>query len=347
MKKFVIIFLTGITFSYTLNAQIQMYDIYTPNCNPVTTWLMTESALSVRLDFDAQYAVTYPLAKQIETHKESGYSISSTRKFNCHGHAWLREENGPDRWIGLGNTTDEDIYMSDMSYAKVSTPTHPGKISWGSDNHSAVTTPTSGVFISKWGEGPLMRHAWNDSPFNSSNLKYYVKNSPHIFDYANSIVYDGGTGFTLVNPPACSGTTNWTLSNTAVFSFSPSSSVTSTSSKSVTVYKTGVYLGGWGTLTAYNAGTNFTVTINATIAISGPSSMNCGYSETWTLPYVSGYTYQWYSGYLLEYLYDYGNSATYRAPSWLAQDEYDVIYCKITPPSGSSFTLTKSVTVRP
>ena len=161
MNKFVIIFLTSITFSYTLNAQTQMNDIKTPNNSPVTTWLMTESALSTRLGFDSYYASAYPLATEIETHKESGYSISSTRKFNCHGYAWLRVEQGIDRWIGLSVTTEEDIYMSDGSYTQVSSAEYPGKVSWGSGDHSAVTTSTSGVFISKWNEYPLMQHAWN------------------------------------------------------------------------------------------------------------------------------------------------------------------------------------------
>jgi hypothetical protein len=49
--------------------------------------------------------------------------------------------------------------MTDGSYTQVSQQIYPGKVSWASENHSAVTTSQQGVFISKWGECPLMQHA--------------------------------------------------------------------------------------------------------------------------------------------------------------------------------------------
>ena len=178
MNKLVIKILTSIIFSYTLNAyyilnaqDIRMYDIYTPNDSPVTTWLMVEQNLGTRQAFDALFALNYPNAIQIKTYD----NCSSTRKFNCHGHAWLKTEGGPDRWIGYSVTTEEDIYMSDGSYTQVPAETYPGKVSWGSGDHSAVTTAQSGVFISKWNEWPLMQHASNYSPFGSSNLKYFLR----------------------------------------------------------------------------------------------------------------------------------------------------------------------------
>ena len=77
------------------------------------------------------------------------------------------------RWIGYSETTDEDIYMTDGSYKEVASEVYPGKVSWASGDHSAITTSTSGVYLSKWNQYPLMEHDWDDSPFGSSNLKYY------------------------------------------------------------------------------------------------------------------------------------------------------------------------------
>lgn len=86
-------------------------------------------------------------------------------------------EGGPVRWIGYYVTTDEDIYMTDGSYVEVCNEMYPGKVSWASGDHSAVTTSTPGRWISKWGSAPLIEHDWNDSPYGTSNLKYYVSTS--------------------------------------------------------------------------------------------------------------------------------------------------------------------------
>lgn len=138
MKNFITIIFVSIAFSFSLKGQcdIRMYDIYTPKGSPVVTFLMCESALATRRAFDATYASSYPNATQIITHYESGYSISSTHKFNCHGYAWLRVEQGIDRWIGTGWThlgeppDPEKIYMTDGSYTQVSQAIYPGKVSW-------------------------------------------------------------------------------------------------------------------------------------------------------------------------------------------------------------------------
>lgn len=84
------------------------------------------------------------------------------------------DQGGSPRWIGYYYSTDEDVYMTDGSYVEVCNEMYPGKVSWASDDHSASTTPTPGRFISKWGQAPLLEHAWNDTPYNNSSLKYYV-----------------------------------------------------------------------------------------------------------------------------------------------------------------------------
>lgn len=83
-------------------------------------------------------------------------------------------EGGAPRWIGWAVTTEEDIYMTDGSYVQVCNEMYPGKVSWGSGDHTAITTSTPGRWISKWNQWPLMEHDWNDTPFGTTNLKYYV-----------------------------------------------------------------------------------------------------------------------------------------------------------------------------
>ena len=181
MKKFFIIFIINIATIQLLSSQcdVRMYDIYTPKGTPVVTFLMCESSLQDRLALDSYFAQTYPQAIQLKTHKEGNDSISSTRKFNCHGYAWLKVETGIDRWIGTGWANDitdpERVFITDGSYIKIPQETYPGKVFWNSGDHTAVTTNQQGIFISKWNEYPLMKHAWNYSPYGTNDLKYYIK----------------------------------------------------------------------------------------------------------------------------------------------------------------------------
>ena len=191
-KKFVILVLIGITFSYSLKAQqyndTLKNDILTPNGNPVVTWAMEEDTWDVREGFDNLYTRAYPNAKPIITYD----NLSSTRRFNCHGYAWLTEEGGPDRWIGRDFTEVglyPDIYMSDNSYIEVSSGTHPAKVFWERPkDHSAITTSHPDTVISKWNKWPLMKHYWSDNPFGSGNLKYYIRCPTPVVNFTNQIV---------------------------------------------------------------------------------------------------------------------------------------------------------------
>ena len=216
MKKIscLLIFYLVISFSIKGQCDIRMYDIYTPKGSPVVTFLMCESSIEKRKSLDQYYAQRYPNAVQIKTYD----LCSSTRKFNCHGYAWLRVEQNIDRWIGTGWSDDvvdpEKIYISDSSYTEASQETYPGKVFWASGDHTAITTEQQGIFISKWNEWPLMKHAWNYSPFGSNNLKYYQKASPSPSISGPSSVCDQAT-YTVENLPQ-GATVQWSVSNNNV-----------------------------------------------------------------------------------------------------------------------------------
>ncbi len=153
-----------------------MFDIYTPMGSVVKTHLVVcEQFVWVSKKIDSLYLVEFPDTEQIILY----HGVSSTEMFNCHGYAWLRVEQGIDRWIGYYDNTDTDIYMADSSYIQVPFETYPGKVFWPKENdHSAITTDQPGWLISKWGAGPLVRHRWNDHPYKEGNagVKFYVKN---------------------------------------------------------------------------------------------------------------------------------------------------------------------------
>lgn len=182
MNKCLISFVVYISAFLSLKGQcdVWMYDIYTPVGSQVLTYLTCEASTVTRMAFDDNYAAVYPNAQKIIVYD----NLSSTRKFNCHGYAWLRVEQGIDRWIGVGKPLDynpEKVYIQDSSYIEVPQETFPGKVVyWANNDHAAITTKEQGWVISKWNQYPLFRHKLNDSPYNSLGVKYYVKNCPAI-----------------------------------------------------------------------------------------------------------------------------------------------------------------------
>ena len=290
MKKLIVfIFLICFAFSHTLKAQcynnVQMYDISTPFCNTVITWIMCEDPDSVRRAYDIQFATGYPNAQQVITYN----GLSSTAKFNCHGYAWLRTEGGPDRWIGYyANNTDPDIYMSDDSYTEVKASPWPyqAKVFWDRPgDHSGVTTAQQGIINSKWNRYPLMVHAVNYGPYwGSSTFKYYVKTTSFSIS-GPSQVCSIGASFTLTPSPKCS--IQWSVSGPFTVS-TPNPSNPST----VIVTHTGANNNS-GTLTAsFNGNVVATKAITpCPPTISGPTLI-CRNGESYTASYfLAGFTW--------------------------------------------------------
>jgi hypothetical protein len=98
---------------------------------------------------------------------------NSSTTYNCHAYAWHMSNGGSTYWI---DTPSDNTYWDDGSYVEVSAAAAPiaTKVSYASDDHSAITTTSPGVFISKWGSGPVMQHASTYTPYNESTIKYYA-----------------------------------------------------------------------------------------------------------------------------------------------------------------------------
>jgi hypothetical protein len=101
----------------------------------------------------------------------SGYS----RQYNCHGYAWHVSNGGSQtaifQYIDHGsyveNTYVVEAYVSGNSPSYTQTSyNNQGKLRVRySGYHSAVTTYYPGLYLSKWGAGPLVRHNANDVPY--------------------------------------------------------------------------------------------------------------------------------------------------------------------------------------
>jgi len=137
--------------------------IYTPKGTAVLAYIIPEMSPAQIASVNSQAASQYPNAQRMD---------DASATYNCHGYAWHITEGGSRVWI---DTPGDDTYWTDGSYNEVTnSSTYPAKVSYASDDHSAVTTSQADVFISKWGAWPLMKHNKNYTPYNSSVLKYYA-----------------------------------------------------------------------------------------------------------------------------------------------------------------------------
>ena len=225
MKKtlfFLIIVFLNFYYSYS---QTQS-NVSTPKGNNVTAYITPEDLPGIRAYYDWWYGTQlYPQNNMNTTYD----NYSSTGRFNCHGYAWNKSLSNP-RWIGYYYSTDEDIYMSDGSYVQVLNEMYPGMVSWGSGDHTAMTTSTQGVWISKWNRYPLFQHAWNNTPYGTSNLKYYVATS--ITGLTSVLCNSSSRDFTTMSIP------------NATYSWDIGSGLTkSENGNTCTIYSNGYYNG--------------------------------------------------------------------------------------------------------
>jgi len=247
MKKLVILFFTSFAFLYSLEVQAQcedtrMYGVVTPKGSPVITWVLCEDEPQIRQMKDEYYIGNWQNA--ILMGKFGSYY--STRTFNCHGYAWLISEGGPTRAMGWVDKEDDtenydvgiypEVYMTDGSYIQVSSYTHPAKVFWGNGCHSAITTEHQDTVISKWADGPLMKHYLSDCPWKNEymyyGVEYYVKPSDIVINGPNVASY-GGTEFTLSVSPV--DMVVWSINSSDGYSISPDAA----DKRKVTLYKHG------------------------------------------------------------------------------------------------------------
>lgn len=149
--------------------------VYTPNETAILAWVMEEMSQEQIDSINTMVESDFPNATR---------KSDASRTYNCHSYAWHISGGGNTVWIN-----DPSMYWEDGSYVYVENESEADKISYGSADHSAITTDKSEWFKSKWGQGPLMYHAADDCPYDASALTYYKRDNP-----AASV-----NGFSVVN----------------------------------------------------------------------------------------------------------------------------------------------------
>ena len=143
----------------------QTTTVYTPKGTAVTATLRSEYTASQISQITQQTASQWPNATVV---------VNASNQYNCHTYAWhLTEGNTNKVWI---TTPEDDKYWNDGSFIRVCLEGDATKVSYASDDHSAVRSLQSaplGRYDSKWGNLTVMRHAPDYTPYNSSNRHYY------------------------------------------------------------------------------------------------------------------------------------------------------------------------------
>jgi hypothetical protein len=103
----------------------------------------------------------------IKNYPNAQLLCGSSRTHNCHGFTFSVAEGGEELWIGMYNyyPQEEECFWEDGSYNRVDQEFATKVVYYG--DHTGITTDTLDLFISKWCEGPRMKHRRGDSPYSN------------------------------------------------------------------------------------------------------------------------------------------------------------------------------------
>ncbi len=144
--------------------------LYTKCGKAVEGMVLTEMSAAEISQINSYYISTYPNAT---------YLASATRTYNCHSYAWNMTQGGQTCWINATISSKNDN-ISKYWTGDYYTSTDAGsaqKIFYYQSDHSAVISSISGMYESKWGSAPLMRHAPTYGPYADMNKRYYYRHS--------------------------------------------------------------------------------------------------------------------------------------------------------------------------
>lgn len=133
------------------------------------------------------YTSTYPNATLLS---------DASARYNCHSYAWNMSDGGDTCWINeYNNDKNPNIakYWTNDYYSET-TEANAVKIYYYNGDHSAVASKSvSGMYESKWGQAPLMRHAPGYGPYTDMDKRkyYYHPDSSSSSSTTTPSVYDG------------------------------------------------------------------------------------------------------------------------------------------------------------
>ena len=165
MKKYILscFFLFAVLFCYG-----QSTYVYTKFGHAVEVWNLPEFSPSVIASTNQYYITYFPQAT---------FLSNSSNTYNCHFYAWHKSDGGSGYyWMNAENNDSNIVRYWRGDYYGECTSNYARKIHYYKSDHSAVISSVSGMYESKWGSAPLMRHAPGYGPYpNMVDRRYYCK----------------------------------------------------------------------------------------------------------------------------------------------------------------------------
>lgn len=148
-----------------MNIDTVIYTIYGKRIKALLTPETTKEEIA---ELDTYAVQTYPQATLLK---------SASATYNCHSYAWNMTDGGKPCWINATFSVENDnlsqYWSKDDYYAECSATEFPKKIHYYNSDHSAVFSSVSGMYESKWGRLPLMRHAPDYGPYSDMDKRKY------------------------------------------------------------------------------------------------------------------------------------------------------------------------------
>lgn len=199
-------------FSHNANLNFNLSSTSSVNGNSVLATSSTEGVIytrggkQVKVIYNDEFSKTdiKDYDDLVKSSFPNAQFISSTsNRYNCHSFAWHLTNAWNERnvstlcWINakVTNTNDNiSKFWTNDYYTQVYDLDDYIKVFYYNSDHSAVKL-SSQVYESKWGKGPVMRHAPDYGPYlNMSQRYYYTTTSPefrHSFSTSSDYTYIG------------------------------------------------------------------------------------------------------------------------------------------------------------
>lgn len=170
--------------------------IYTKGGQPIDAFILEEMDSTDIKNINAHYRYMFPKATILD---------DASQKYNCHSFAWNMSDGGVKCWINntINNKENLSKYWTEDYYHQTTEQNAIKIFYYNVDaDHSAIVSPTvSGMYESKWGKAPLMRHAPNYGPYPHMDERRYYSNKFPIVKYG-LISCSNGVGEIGVNVAA-------------------------------------------------------------------------------------------------------------------------------------------------
>lgn len=141
------------------------HTIYTPTFQSLIGLLLPELT---------QYQINYTNTYVQMCFPNAVFISNSSGIFNCHSYAWYNNSKYNYIWLNssMNDTPQLPKYWTPNCVYSSCLKDEAEKVFYSASDHSAIVLGPDTV-ISKWGQGPIMKHTYEDCPYDTTNLQFF------------------------------------------------------------------------------------------------------------------------------------------------------------------------------